>query len=167
MEMATLRSFINSAPGLTDTDIDPRAREWLATIGFTVTSGPAEGEAVVLAVLGVDEDREARVFALPATLLDEQAHRDLAAVHGRFFQWFFGADLAPEHFAGAFRFLGGTSTEPDIFAELIEEMREEEVEGIDLDALLETAGSWNQYRLTSEATLSGPITHVYVANLCM
>ncbi len=118
-----------------------------------MTSGPAEGEAVVLAVLGVDEDREARVFALPAALLDEQAHRDLAEVHGRFFQWYFGADLAPEHFAGAFRFLGGTSTEPDIFAELIEEMRDE-VEGLDLDALLETAGSWNQYSLTSEATLS-------------
>ncbi|MCA9574788.1 MAG: hypothetical protein R3B40_07100 [Polyangiales bacterium] len=170
MDFDQLRNLIKSSPRSTGPDIDQRAREWLATADVEVTAGPEDGAPIVLAVLGVDEDCEARIFALPAGLLDEQAHADLAAVHGRYFEWFFTADLAPEQFAGAFRFCSGSSTEPDIFAEQVEELRGDvEAEGleIDLDALVASAGAWNEHAIASGATLSGPITHVYTANLCM
>ena len=34
-------------------------------------------------------------------------------------------------------------------------------------ALLAAAGSWEAHRVNTGAELSGPITHVYSANLCM
>ncbi len=38
--------------------------------------------------------------------------------------------------------------------------------GVDVDALLASAGSWAAHRVKSGAML-GPISHVYSANLCM
>lgn len=168
MKLEDLRTLVRTAPGPTHPEIDPQARAWLATHGMQLE--PGEGEPVVLVVLVIDEKMDFSVFAVPAASLDEQAHRDLAALHRAAFEFHFTADLRPEQFAGAFRICGGTTTEPDVFADQIEDLREEvSDEGVEVDfeALLGTAGSWNEHRLTNGAKLPGPITHVYAATLCM
>lgn len=168
MDLDALRTLINTTPGPTAPDIDGHARAWLASAGMEITTG--DGDPVVLFVLAVDEDLDFRAFALPGALIDEVAHRDLAALHGAAFEHHFTADLEPRQFAGAFRVCGGTTIEPDVFSDQIEDLREEvegEGEAPDYDALIASAGSWNEYRIASGAALGGPVSHVYSATLCM
>jgi hypothetical protein len=164
MELDTMRTLIHSTPGPTAPDIDAQAREWLGKAGFQLTSG--DGDPVVLVVFGRDYDSDIFVYALPASGVDEQAHEDLAKVTGAFFEFHFGADLKPEQFAGALRICGGTTDEPDVFEEQLDDVRGD-LDGVDVDALLAAAGSWEVHRVDDGATLSGPISHVYSANLCM
>lgn len=164
MKLDTMRTLIKTTPGPTAPDIDTRAREWLAKAGFELTSGA--GDPVVLVVFGRDEDADIQVYALPASSVDEQAHDDLAKVSGAFFEFYFAADLKPEQFAGALRICGGATDESDVFEEQLDEVRDE-LDGVDVEALLAAAGSWQEHRVTSGATLAGPISHVYSANLCM
>ena len=168
MKLEDLRTLIRSTPGPTGPEIDAQARAWLGSHGFELA--PGDGDPVALVVFAVDADADFMAFALPRHVLDEQAHRDLAALHRAAFEHFFTADLAPEQFAGALRICGGTTSEPDVFDDQIEDLRAEiEDQGIELDydALRRTAGTWNEYRISSGATLPGPISHVYSATLCM
>lgn len=170
MELEKLRSFIDATPGPSDTRIDDKARAWLASVGLEVEPGQANGSPVVVVALAVDEDADVRVFAIPGGEIDEAAHAELAAVNGAAFEHHFTADLEPRQFAGAFRICGLTSEEPDVFQDQIDDLRDEvEDDGvsIDFDALVEAAGAWTRYRIDGGATLTGPITHVYSATLCM
>lgn len=126
----------------------------------------ATPEPVVLVVFGKDYDSDIQVYALPGASVDEQAHADLAEVSRAFFEYHFAVDLQPEQFAGALRICGGATDEPDVFEEQLDEVRGE-LDGVDVDALLAAAGSWAPHRVRSGATLAGPISHVYSANLCM
>jgi hypothetical protein len=164
MDHDAMRTLIKTTPGPTAPDIDAQAREWLGKAGFELISG--DGDPVVLVVFGRDEDSDIGVYALPASGVDAQAHEDLAKVNGAFFAFHFGVDLKPEQFAGALRICGGTTDEPDVFEEQLDDVRDD-LEGVDVDALLAAAGSWEDHRVDSGATLSGPISHVYSANLCM
>ncbi len=159
-----MRTLIKSTPGPTGSEIDAQAREWLGKAGFELSSG--DGDPVVLVVFGRDDDGDIGVFALPSEQVDEQAHADLAAVNRAFFEFHFGADLKPEQFAGALRICGGTTDEADVFEEQVDEYRDD-LGDLDVDALIESAGSWEEHRVDSGAELSGPISHVYSANLCM
>ncbi len=163
MKLDTMRTLIETTPGPTAPDIDTGAREWLGEAGFVLESG--DGDPVVLVVFGRDYDSDIFVYALPASSLDEQAHDDLARVTRAFFAFHFAADLKPEQFAGALRICGGTTDEPDVFEEQLDDVRAE-LDGVDVDALLASAGSWAAHRVKSGAML-GPISHVYSANLCM
>jgi hypothetical protein len=168
MQLEALRTLIETTPGPTGPEIDAQARAWLAASGMNVE--PGEGDPVVLIVLAVDEDMDFSAFAVPAASLDVAAYLELAEVNRAGFEFHFTGDLAPEQFAGAFRLCGCTTTEPDVFADQIDTLREEvdeQIEGVDYEALLAAAGSWIPYRLTDGARLSGPISHVYSATLSM
>lgn len=170
MKLEQLRNFIDSKPGPTGPEIDAQARAWLAAHEYEVEHTEGDGSPIVLIVFGVDENPDPSVFALPGSMLDEQAHRDLAAVHGAYFEWFFSADLRPEQYAGAFRFCGGASEEPDVFEDQITEIRPDAEDAgveIDFDGIQASVGSWNAHRVERGGALPGPISHVYVANLCM
>lgn len=164
MEHDLMRTLIKTTPGPTAPDLDAQARAWLGKAGFELTSG--DGDPVVLVVFGRDYDADISVYALPASGVDEQAHADLAKVNRAFFEFHFAVDLQPQQFAGALRICGGATDEPDVFAEQLDDVRGD-LDGVDVDALLAAAGSWAPYRVKSGATLSGPISHVYSANLCM
>lgn len=159
-----MRTLIKTTPGPTAPDVDAQAREWLGKAGFQLTSG--DGDPVVLVVFGRDDAGDIGVYALPASGVDEQAHGDLAKVNMAFFEFHFAVDLRPEQFAGALRICGGTTDEPDVFEEQLDDVRAD-LDGVDVDALLAAAGSWQAHRVDNGATLSGPISHVYSANLCM
>lgn len=166
MELAQLRDLIDTTPGPTDSEIDPKARAWLAGYGTNLESGT---EPAVLVVLAVDEDSDISIFAIPADAVDAAAHTQLAAVSRAAFEWHFTADLMPEQHPGALRILSGASKEPELIGELIEDLRDEFEDSIDeatLAALTGSAGSWNAFRVQDGSTV-GSISHVYSANLCM
>lgn len=170
MDLDGLNHFMQTVPARQEgTDYDAALRSWLAAGEIEVGAG--DGPPCTLIVMMIDADGGVSAFAVPNTMLDAQAHEDLAAVTGAGFQYyFFNADLAPEQFAGAFRLCGGASEEPDLFEEQIEELRAEmddEAPDMDWDALAKTAGAWNEHRLESGAKLPGPITHCYTARLSM
>jgi len=168
MDSDDLRSTFKDAPSSTGPEIDAQARAWLARMGVEVSAG--SGDAVVLTAIYSDEDGALHAYAVPASGFDAQAHADLAAVHKSAFEHFFTADLSAEQYAGALRMSGGASDEPDVFEELIDEVREEfedaEVD-CDFDALIESCGSWRRFEVSSGQTLSGPISHLYAVNKCM
>ncbi len=168
MGLDEMRQFMDAAPATGDDDFDAKVRGWLATDGTDVEAG--DGPPCTVIAVMIDEDGECSTFALPQEVLDEAAHRDLAAVHDAAFEWHFNADLTPDQFAGAFRICGGVSHEPDVFQDQVDELREEmddEAPDMDWDSLLESVGSWNQYRITSGGRLPGPVAHLYKARLCM
>ena len=166
MSFDEIKRMFESAPtGANAGELDAAARGWLVELGLGAER--SEAPACTLVALMVDEDIAIEVFALPNDVLGDDAHADLAAVSGSGFAWHFNADLAPEQFAGAFRIYGGISSEHDVFEDQIEELREEmgdEAPDLDWDALLKSAGSWNEYRVQSDTTL-GPITRLYTARL--
>ena len=123
MELDALRTLIRTTPGPMAPDIDAKARAWLASADMEIATG--DGDPIVLFVLAVDEDAGFHAYALPGALVDEAAHRDLAALHRAAFEHHFTADLEPRQFAGAFRVCGGTTMEPDVFADQIEDLRDE------------------------------------------
>ena len=166
MDLDRLRSLIRDIPGPTHPEIDPQARAWLASADLDVQFG--DGEPVVLLAMAVDEQMAVNVYAVPAEIFDERAHRELAAVHGAAFEFFFMSDLMPEQFAGALRFCGGTSDEPDVFEDQVAEVEEEgEADDIDVEAIRGTVGTWNAFAVQSGQTLRGPVSHVYAATLSM
>lgn len=164
-----MTKFLQAAPPTSsEGDFDATVRAWLVEGGIAVEAG--HGPSCSIVALLVDEDADVSIFALPDELLDEAAHRDLAKVSGAGFEWFFNADLAPEQFAGAFRICSGSSTEPDVFQDQVETLREEmddEAPDMDWDTLIENAGAWNEYKLSSGGTLPGPVSHCYTARLSM
>ena len=67
-------------------------------------------------------------------------------------------------------FCGGASEEPDVFEDQITEIRPDAEDAgveIDFDGIQASVGSWNAHRVERGGALPGPISHVYVANLCM
>ena len=166
MELGRLRSLIDTTPDPTHPEIDDQARAWLASAGLDVQV--SDGGPVVLLAFAVDEDADIRVFAVPGERFDARAHEDLAAVHRAAFEFFFMSDLTPEQFAGALRFCGGASEEPDVWEDQVAEVEEDgEVTGLDVETIRGTVGTWNAFRVHSGDTLRGPISHVYATTLCM
>ena len=169
VDLAAINAFVNSAPAATGQDnFDAIARAWLADNGHDAAAGT--GPSCTIVAVGVDYDSDVGVFAVPNTLLDEAAHRDLAAVSGACFAYHFGADISPDRYAGALRIFGGTAEEVDIFEEQVDDMRadtDKATPGMDWEALLASAGAWNEYRLESGAALPGPVTHCYSARIAM
>lgn len=166
MDLDQLRNLIDETPGPTHPELDAQARAWLESYGTKFEKG---GDPVTLVVLAVDEDADARVFAVPASELDETAHAQLAAVTGCAFEWHFSADLEPAQHPGALRLLSGSAQEPELIGELIEDLRDEfedELDEATLETLTQNAGSWSGFAVGNGAAV-GPITHVYSATLCM